>query len=185
MNGLFQVAAELQQFCDEQGWRSCFIGGLAVQRWGEPRITRDADMTLLAGFGEEARFVDTLLARYSSRISGARDFALRHRVLLLGSSAGVGIDISLAALAYESLVVDRASDFEFEPGVSIRTCSAEDLIVLKLFAARPLDLRDAEGVAIRHRATLDWDYVEEQLKPLAEAKDDPGILRELRRLREA
>ncbi|MEP7362973.1 MAG: hypothetical protein ABI972_06945 [Acidobacteriota bacterium] len=185
MNGLFRVAEELQRFCDGQGWRSCFIGGIAVQRWGEPRITRDADMTLLAGFGEEARFVDSLLAHYRPRIRDAREFALRHRVLLLGSPDGVGIDISLAALAYESLVVERASDFEFEPGVSIRTCSAEDLIVLKLFAGRPLDLRDAEGVSIRHRGHLDWGYVENQLTPLAEAKEDPGILREMDRLRGA
>ena len=183
MNGLFGVAAELQRFCDQQDWRSCFIGGIAVQRWGEPRVTRDVDLTLLAGFGEEARFVDILLSHYRGRIGDAREFALRHRVLLLGSAEGAGIDISLAALPYEERVIERATSFEFEPGLAIRTCSAEDLIVLKLFAARPLDVRDAEGVATRSKDRLDWDYVEEQLRPLAEAKDDAAILRELVRLR--
>ena len=38
-------------------------GGLAVQRWGEPRLTRDADLTLLTGFGKEARFASALLER--------------------------------------------------------------------------------------------------------------------------
>jgi hypothetical protein len=183
MNGLFATAAQLQGFCDEQGWRSCFIGGVAVQRWGEPRVTRDVDLSLLAGFGDEARFVDTLLAHYHARIEGAREFALQHRVVLLASATGVGIDISLAALPYEERVVERATSFEFETGLAIRTCSAEDLIILKLFASRPLDLRDAEGVVGRNKGHLDWAYVEEQLKPLAEAKEDPGILRELVRLR--
>lgn len=183
MNGLFQVAAELQGFCDAQSWRSCFIGGIAVQRWGEPRVTRDADLTLLTGFGTEAAFIDTLLARFPARLREARDFALRHRILLLQSDSGVGIDISLAAIPYETHVIERATVFEFEPGIVIRTCSPEDLIVMKLFSGRPLDLRDAEAVAVRNQTKLDWKLIEEELAPLAEVKDDPAILRELARLR--
>src|ERR1017187_4944246 len=40
---LFEAARQLEVFCDRQGWRSCFIGGIAVQRWGEPRVTLDVD----------------------------------------------------------------------------------------------------------------------------------------------
>lgn len=46
MIDLFEAASQLQEFCDGQGWRSCFIGGLAVQRWGEPRATLDVDITV-------------------------------------------------------------------------------------------------------------------------------------------
>jgi hypothetical protein len=66
----------------------------------------------------------------------------------------------------------------------VRTCSAEDLIVLKLFASRPLDVRDADTIAARNGNYLDWSYVEEQLRPPAEAKDEPEILSTLARLRE-
>jgi len=55
---------------------------------------------------------------------------------------------------------------------------------MKLFASRPLDIIDAEGVAIRNRGKLDWRYVEEQLRPLAELKYESDILRELQRIRE-
>jgi len=61
--------------------------------------------------------------------------------------------------------------------------AAEDLVVLKLFASRPLDIRDAEGVVVRHKDQLDWSYIEEQLHPLAEVKGDPGIAGALARLR--
>ena len=37
--------------------------------------------------------------------------------------------------------IERASLFSFGPGRDVRTCSAEDLIVFKLFASRPLDRR--------------------------------------------
>ena len=61
MNALLKSAADLQALCDRQKWQMCFIGGVAVQRWGEPRFTKDADITLLTGFGTEERYVDALL----------------------------------------------------------------------------------------------------------------------------
>jgi hypothetical protein len=39
MTRLVQVAAEIQGFLDGKAWRNCIIGGIAVQRWGEPRLT--------------------------------------------------------------------------------------------------------------------------------------------------
>jgi hypothetical protein len=183
MIALFEAALDLQSFCDRQGWRSCFIGGIAVQRWGEPRVTRDIDLTLLAGFGGERRIVEALLEAYPGRIKGAEEFAIRNRVVLLSSSDGVGIDISLGALAFEEQMVSRASVYSFGPGLDIRTCSAEDLIVLKLFASRPQDIQDAEGVVVRSGGELDWSYIEDQLRPLVELKQDPIILETLARLR--
>ena len=180
---IFQTAFDLQSFCDDRGWQSCFIGGIAVQRWSQARVTRDVDLTLLTGFGSEKVFVEDLLKHYRSRIQDPLAFAIRARVLLLTSSTGMGIDVSLGALPFEHLVIERASLFEFAPGLKLRTCSAEDLMVMKLFAGRAIDVRDAEGIAVRHEKTLDWGYVEEQLVPLAEAKDDPEILRQLARLR--
>lgn len=79
--------------------------------------------------------------------------------------------------------MEHSTPFEIAPGLVLRTCSAEDLVVMKLFASRPLDIRDAEGVAIRHGRELDWRYVEEQLRPLAEAKEEPEILQTLARIR--
>lgn len=183
MTSIFQVTAELQDFCDQQQWLSCFIGGIAVQRWSQARVTRGVDITLLTGFGNETPFIEALLAHYAPRIGDPKPFALQTRVLLLRSPGGVGIDVSLGALPFEHLVIERATLFEFEPGVALRTCSAEDLMVMKLFASRAIDIRDAEGIAVRHNRTLDWHYVEDQLTPLAAAKEDPGVLKELARLR--
>jgi hypothetical protein len=75
MMDLFEAARQLQAFCDGQGWRSCFIGGLAVQRWGEPRVTLDVDLTVMAGLGAEGGFADALLAAYPARIKDAGEFS--------------------------------------------------------------------------------------------------------------
>jgi hypothetical protein len=58
VNALFTAAADVEAFCAAQGWRCCIIGGLAVQRWGDPRQTRDVDVTILTGLGGEKRFID-------------------------------------------------------------------------------------------------------------------------------
>jgi hypothetical protein len=184
MTPLLRAASELQQFFAEKNWRSCIIGGIALLRWGEPRFTRDVDVTLLTGFGDEEQFIRPILsAGYQGRILDAADFALRNRVLLVNSSSGVPIDIVLAGLPFEALLVDRASAFEFETGCLLTTCSAEDLIVQKLFAFRPRDVLDVETVVIRQRRHLDWPYMETQLAPLAEIKDQPEIMAMLQSLR--
>ena len=72
MRRLYLFAAEVQAFCEKQGWRFCFIGGVAAQAWAESRVTKDADLTLITGFGEEGPFVDALLARFSARRPDAR-----------------------------------------------------------------------------------------------------------------
>jgi hypothetical protein len=74
VNPLFTAALEVQDLCRRQGWRFCFIGGLAVLRWGEPRLTRDIDLTILAEFGNEEPVIDGLLSRFTARFDNAREF---------------------------------------------------------------------------------------------------------------
>jgi hypothetical protein len=184
MTPLLEAALGLQTFFRRREWRSCIIGGIAVLRWGEPRFTRDVDVSLLTGFGREDDFIAPLLAAgYRGRIVDSADFARRNRVLLLAAPNGVPIDIALAALPFEEEMVDRASMFEFAPGCGLQTCSAEDLLVLKLFAFRPRDLLDAETVTARQRGKLDWDYIHRRLGPLAEAKNQPEMMEFLGKLR--
>ena len=180
---VIHAAGELQTVCLSQGWQFCFIGGLALQRWGEPRETVDADLTLLTGFGAEEPFIQILLQHFEGRIPGAAQFARERRVLLLRSSKGVGLDVALGAMPFEELVVQRSSFFDYPPKITLRTCSAEDLIVLKAFAARGQDWVDVERIIVRQTGNLDWTYILLQLRPLAELKEAPEIVDQLERLR--
>jgi len=153
-----------------------------VQRWGEPRQTRDVDLTLLTGLGGEERFIDPLLSRYHPRIADARRLALEHRVVLVETTDGVPLDISLAGLPYEARIVERASPFAIGDGRSVETCSAEDLVVLKAFAGRPQDWIDIEGVLVRQSADLDRGLVLDELRALLELKEDEETEPRLRAL---
>jgi hypothetical protein len=183
MTDLIAEAVRLEGFMQSRAWRHCFIGGLAVQHWGEPRLTRDLDLSLLTGFGDEASYVDALLSVYAARMEGARDFALTRRVLLLRSAGGIGIDISLAAIPYEEIVVSRSVPIEMLPGAVVRLCAPEDLIVMKMFAGRDTDLRDVRSILVRQsERNLDWRHIDTHLAELAEANDDATAVQRLHRL---
>ena len=184
MNPILDAACQLQNLLDGWNWQFCVIGGIALLRWGNARFTRDVDLALMTGFGREDEYIRPILdAGYNGRIPDAADFARRNRVLLVSAPNGVPVDISLAALPFEAQAVHRATLFEFAPGCRLRTCSAEDLVVLKLFAFRPQDLVDVESVAARRGESLDWTYIEDNLRPLADAKEEPAIMSESCRLR--
>jgi len=57
------AASEVLTWLSEHEWPACVIGGLAVQRRGEPRLTRDVDVTVIVALGSEERMVDRGIRR--------------------------------------------------------------------------------------------------------------------------
>ncbi len=182
INSLIQAAMEFQNTFAKQNWPFCYIGALAVIRWGEIRMTQDIDLCLLCGFGNEEQFIKPLLSKFESRITDAYQFALRKRVLLLYASNGISVDISLSGLPFEEEMIKRATFFEFEKHCSLITCSAEDLVVLKAFADRPKDWMDVESIIMRQGKKLDTNFIVEQLTPLCELKESPEIVDKVKQL---
>ena len=181
---VYRAADDLRQRFQERGWGFCLIGGLALQRWGEPRETIDVAVTLLTGFGGEESFIREILRWYEPRVSNPAIFAIQNRVLLVQAVSGVGIDIALGGMPFEESAVARSTSYEFAAGILVPTASAEDLIVMKAFASRPKDWVDLEGILIRQGACLGWAYVESQLRPLAELKQEPEIMHRLATMRQ-
>lgn len=182
MTPILEVAVALGRYLVEANFRYCVIGGLAVQRWGEPRYTQDVGITLITGFGGEEQFVDQLLERYRSRIKDGKDFAMRNRVLLLVDASGVPIDVALGAMPFEERAVDRATVWGiWEDCEGFLTCSAEDLLVHKAFADRDRDWLDIDGI-VRRQRSLDWELVFAELAPLVALKEAPEILNRLRKI---
>jgi hypothetical protein len=174
MNAIFGAALELEAVCRAAKFRACFIGGVAVLRWGQARMTADVDLTVITGFGTEEPYVDALLASLKGRIPDARAFALQHRTLLLVTSTGIHADVSLGAMPFEERAVERATPFVIDGG-AITTCSAEDLIVHKAFAAREKDWLDIAGIVTRQGVRLDRELIWTELHPLLELRGDPTI----------
>jgi len=182
MNPLFKAGLEFQETMAEKNWPFCFIGGMAVLRWGEIRMTQDIDLCLLCEFGNEAKYIKILLKEFQSRIADAENFALSNRVILLYASNEISIDISLSGLPFENQMIKRATPFSFLPNCSLTTCSAEDLVILKSFADRTKDWLDVEGIILKQGNNLDTGYILKQLTPLCEIKGRPDITNKVKDL---
>ena len=176
MELILNAAKEVCDFMRARRWKFCLIGGLVVERWGKPRLTQDVDITLLTGFGNEESYVNILLEHFPARYDDAQDFALVNRVLLIYTGNGTPVDISLGALPYEEEVVKHSTPFAFSDGITLPTCSADDLFVLKIFAARPKDLMDAEGIVVRQGGKLRRRYILSRLTMLCDATDRPELV---------
>ncbi|MBN1783222.1 hypothetical protein JW948_18950 [bacterium] len=61
MKALYHAAGEIQNFIRSEKWKFCFIGGIALQRWGEARLTQDIDISLLTGFTDEEIYIKAFL----------------------------------------------------------------------------------------------------------------------------
>lgn len=180
--GVMAAAAEVEAFCSKQGWQFCFIGAIAVQRWGAPRFTRDVDLTLFTGLGGEDQIVDVVLQHFPGRLREARNFALVHRVLLARTAGGVDLDFALGAFPFEEACVGRATAWKINDLISLTTCTAEDLVIHKVFAARDRDWSDVEGVLARQYGKLDLEHILRELPPLLELKEDMESFNKLQRM---
>ncbi len=65
MKQILEAAKEIQEFFELKDWKFCFIGGISLQACAIPRITNDADITLITGIGSEERFIGDILAKFS------------------------------------------------------------------------------------------------------------------------
>lgn len=183
MNALLEAADEVCTFMSERQWKFCIIGGLAVQQWGEPRTTLDADFTLLTGWGEEDGFVRALLDRFECRLENAFEFAISRRILLIRASNGTDIDIALGALPFEVSMIERAIPRAFSPRFVLPCCTAEDLFIMKVFAGRARDWLDAESI-VKRQSRLNANYVLDYIREFSELKEAPEMFSRAKQLLE-
>lgn len=152
------------------------IGGMAVQYWGEARYTGDIDLTVFVPIEDQDAFLATITDRLPPRRDNALEFARKHRVYTAQTSSGFPVDISLGLPGYEEEMVANAVDYETQFGVTVRLCSAEDLIIHKLIAGRPQDVRDIQGIIIRRASSLDLPYIRQWLKVFSEWLESDDVI---------
>lgn len=153
------------------------IGGQAVLVHGEPRLTRDIDITLGATPDELDRVLDAARkAGLKSLLENPSDF-VRDTWVLPCEDAGTGIriDLMFSFTAYERTAMDRAVPVIMN-GSPVRVATAEDLVILKILAGRPRDLEDARTVMLKN-PMLDRNYVRRCLTELESDIAQPLVKR--------
>lgn len=174
---------DLAAALDSTGAPWMLIGGLAVVARGVGRTTLDIDLSV-SGSGISLPALVAALADRGivGRVADAETFARQHQILLLRHRASeVPIDLAIAWLPFELEALSAAERIELA-GVSTPVETAEDLVISKLVASRPVDLVDAARLLEIHGRTFDLARLRRWVGEFAAALEDAERPKTLERL---
>jgi len=140
------------------------IGGQAVLLYGEPRLTKDIDITLGVGVRELNKLKETI-SSLGLKILVERDeeFVERNMVLpTLDEKSGIRVDFIFSFSPYERQAIERAKDIKLGRSM-VRFASLEDVVIHKVIAGRARDLEDIQSILLKNQK-YDSDYIEKWLK---------------------
>ena len=149
-----ELIAKLAGQLDASAIPYMIIGGQAVLLYGEPRLTRDIDITL--GIGPEKHAAVLALAgRLHLKLlaENAQDFVNKTLVLpFLEETTGIRIDFIFSFSTYEQQAIKRARTVHFGPEkkIPVRFAALEDIVIHKIIAGRPRDIEDVRSILLKN-----------------------------------
>lgn len=135
------------------------IGGQAVLIYGEPRLTRDIDVTLGVGPERLAEALELVRAcEWQLLVEAPQEFVRKTMVLpCQDAGSGIRIDFIFSNSSYEQQALERVRRVLIGK-TAVRFAAPEDLIVHKVIASRPRDLEDVRSVLLKN-SDLDREYI--------------------------
>ena len=157
---LRRVALELKQACIPY----MVIGGQAVLLYGEPRLTRDIDVTLGIGVSELAR-IKKVLPAMGLKVLVKKDQEFVERTMVLPTKdreTEIRVDFIFSFSPYERQAIGRARAVKVGR-IQVKFASLEDVVIHKVVSGRPRDLEDIKSILVKNRK-YDSNYISGWLK---------------------
>jgi hypothetical protein len=169
---LKQIGAAL----DSGGFPYMVIGGQAVLLYGEPRLTRDIDITLGASLERLPELVSLVKHIGLEMLVNPDEFTTKTLVLpCRDRETGIRVDFMFSWSAYEQEALVRSRSIDLG-GAGVKFASVEDVIIHKIIAGRARDLEDVRLLLIKN-PEFDRQYIRSWLTELDEALGEDFELR--------
>lgn len=153
------------------------IGGQAVLLYGEPRLTRDIDITV----GVDLDRVQDILHLIKDLdltilVQDVESFVRQTMVIpCLDKSTGIRVDFILSFTPYERQAIERANRINIKDQ-KVSFAAVEDVIIHKIFAGRPRDMEDVKSIIIKNPA-LDINYIKKWLSEFDKSLNTNFLMR--------
>jgi len=140
------------------------IGGQAVLLYGEPRLTRDIDITMGIGADGLDRVKKIILiVGLKILVEKEREFVERNMVLpTIDKKSGIRVDFIFSFSSYERQAIERAKNIKLGRSL-VRFASLEDVVIHKVIARRARDIEDVKSILLKN-PRYDSVYIEKWLK---------------------
>jgi len=150
------------------------IGGQALLLHGEPRLTRDIDITLGISTDQLKQLLSVVEKIRLKPLVDPWDFTVKTMVLpCQDPGVDIRVDFIFSFTPYEAQAIQHAHRVSIGRS-RVRFASPEDLIIHKIFAGRPRDLEDVKSVLLKTR-DLDKKYIRSWLKEFSKSLNKPLV----------
>ena len=170
-----QLLQKIATALDKKQIPYMLIGGQAVLLYGEPRLTRDIDVTLDARVDKLADLLQIIQElKWQVLVQDPEAFVQQTMVLpVLDPETQIRIDFIFSYTPYEHQAMQRVKKVKIG-NVWVRFASPEDLIIHKIIAGRPRDFEDVRGILLKN-CNMDKSYIIDWLKQFEDALQQPYV----------
>ena len=140
------------------------IGGQAVLLYGEPRLTKDIDITLGIGVNEYKKILSTITElNLKILIDNPESFINEFMVLpVIDEKSGIKIDFIFSFTLYEKDAIKRSKKVKLGKTM-VNFASLEDVVIHKIIAGRARDLEDIRNILLKNQ-NFDKEHIYKWLK---------------------
>lgn len=171
-----QLLKKIARALDKGSIPYMIIGGQAVLLYGEPRLTRDIDITLGVTLEKLDFVLDIAKSIGLNPLVDPETFTRKTMVLpCQDPQTDIRIDFIFSFSPYEQQALERVKIVKLG-SANIKFASLEDLIIHKVIAGRPRDLEDIKSVLIKNPET-DLSYIRHWLNEFTAALKEPFVKR--------
>jgi predicted nucleotidyltransferase len=179
-----QILARISRELEEAGLAYMVIGGQAVLLYGEPRLTKDIDITLGASLDRLPEVLKLATRMGLEPLVDPETFTRQTMVFPCAHpESGIRVDFIFSFSPYERQALERTRVVEMG-GASVRFASLEDLVIQKVVAGRARDLEDVKSILVKN-PRADVEYMRAWLGDFTEATGEPILGRFERVLEES
>jgi hypothetical protein len=139
------------------------IGGQAVLLYGEPRLTKDIDITLGIGI-DRWKIIEKAAKSIHLRplVAKIEDFVKDNMVFpAIDDKSGIRVDFIFSYSPYERQAIERARGIYFGQ-TEVKFAALEDVVIHKMIAGRARDIEDVESILLKN-PDFDACYIEKWL----------------------
>lgn len=155
------------------------IGGQAVLLYGEPRLTRDIDITLGVNIDSCDRLLKAATELSLKPLAEDMESFVRQTMVLptVDETTGIRVDFIFSYTPYETGAINRSKKVRIMDQ-EICFAAPEDLVIHKIFAGRPRDMEDVRTVLVKNPA-IDLSYIRKWLREFDKASAKNEFLKNL------
>lgn len=153
------------------------IGGQAVLIYGEPRLTRDIDLTLGVSIDNLGTIAGIVAELGLKPIPENMESFVRQTMVLpaIDETSGIRVDFIFSFTPYEEQAIRRSRKISIL-GQDVSFASPEDVIIHKIFAGRPRDIEDIRSIILKN-PEIDTVYIRKWLSEFDASSDKKGFLK--------